>query len=172
MLNDWFAEDGYRRCVGIMLLNAENKIFVGKRIDDEDHAERRKSWQMPQGGVNDGEDVVIAAYRELYEETGINQRDVSIIYRTTVPLYYKVPTELAMEAWGGKYVGQKQLWFLLKLRDGFDIETINLQLHEPEFSTFNFFTVKDLIDNAVDFKKDAYKKIAEELYLPYMSKLV
>ena len=97
----------YRLGVGIMLLNTKNKVFVGKRIDFKSEA-----WQMPQGGINKGEKVENAAFRELYEETGIKK--AKIISKSTRFFKYKIPAPLKKELWNGKYICQKQKWFIKK----------------------------------------------------------
>src|SRR3546814_10033901 len=107
MPND--SELAYRPCVGIMLVNMEGKVFVGQRIDNAVEA-----WQMPQGGIDDGEDMKAAALRELNEETGILREHVEIIAKAREEHFYDLPPELIGKLWGGKYRGQRQYWFLAR----------------------------------------------------------
>src|SRR5690606_25964398 len=100
----------YRPCVGVMLVNREGKAFVGKRIDNREG----DWWQMPQGGVDDGEELEPAMLRELGEEIGVRRRHVEIVARLPADLYYDLPPELQGKLWGGKYRGQRQSWYLVR----------------------------------------------------------
>src|SRR6188508_2546072 len=100
----------YRPCVGVMLVNAEGKAFVGKRIDNKEG----DWWQMPQGGVDPGEELEPAALRELGEEVGVGEEHVEIIARLPQELFYDLPPELQGKLWKGKYKGQRQSWFLVR----------------------------------------------------------
>ncbi|MEJ2410033.1 MAG: RNA pyrophosphohydrolase, partial [Novosphingobium sp.] len=106
-MND-FATLPYRPCVGVMLVNHDGKVFVGKRIDTQEG----DWWQMPQGGVDKGEELKAAAHRELWEETGVQEQHVTILARTKEELLYDLPDELLGKLWKGKYRGQRQHWFL------------------------------------------------------------
>ena len=140
--------------VGIALLNREYKVFVGKRIDNP-----RNSWQMPQGGVNQNENFLEAAKRELEEETGIKK--VELIKELDVWLSYDLPKNLLGKLWKGKYRGQKQKWFIMKFVG--KNEEINIKTKKPEFFDWKWIEPTDLTKVAVDFKVDIYKKLVEEL---------
>ena len=140
--------------VGIALLNHENKIFVGKRIDNP-----ANSWQMPQGGVDGNEDFLQAAKRELEEETSI--RSVTVIKELSEWLTYDLPKNLLGKLWKGKYRGQKQKWFIMKFLGKND--EINIRTKKPEFLDWKWIKPSDLPGVAVDFKVNIYKKVAKEL---------
>jgi len=140
--------------VGIALLNHENKIFVGKRIDNP-----ANSWQMPQGGVDKNEDFLQAAKRELEEETSI--KTVKVIKKLNEWLTYDLPKNLLGKLWKGKYRGQKQKWFIMKFIGKND--EINIRTKKAEFSDWKWIKPSDLPAVAVDFKVNIYKKIAKEL---------
>jgi len=140
--------------VGIVLLNNENKIFVGKRIDNP-----TKFWQMPQGGVDKNEDLLRAARRELKEETSI--KSVKLIKELDEWLEYNLPKNLLGKIWKGKYKGQKQKWFIMKFL-GEDKE-INIKTKNPEFFQWKWIDIDKITDFVVDFKLDVYKKIKEKV---------
>ena len=140
--------------VGIVLLNKENKIFVGKRIDNPVN-----SWQMPQGGIDENEDLFHAAKRELEEETSV--RSVKLIKELDEWLTYDLPENLLGKIWGGKYRGQKQKWFIMKFMG--KNEEINIKTKDPEFLDWKWIKSLDLPNVAVKFKVDTYKKLSEEL---------
>ena len=140
--------------VGIVLLNNENNIFVGKRIDNP-----QNSWQMPQGGVDQNEDFLQAARRELEEETGI--KSVKLIKALDGWLNYDLPQNLLGKLWNGKYRGQKQKWFVMKFLGKHD--EINIRTNNPEFFDWKWIKPSELPEIAVNFKVDIYKKIKEEL---------
>ena len=143
-----------RRGVGVVLLNSKNKVFVAKRIDNP-----KKFWQMPQGGVDEGEDFLIAAYRELKEETSIE--NVKLIKEIDEIITYELPPYLLGIIWKGKYKGQKQKWFVMRFL-GKESE-INLNTKNPEFLEWKWIKPSELTDVAVDFKFNIYKKIEKEL---------
>ena len=140
--------------VGIVLLNTENKIFVGKRIDNPVN-----SWQMPQGGIDENEDLFHAAKRELEEETSV--RSVKLIKELNEWLTYDLPENLLGNIWEGKYRGQKQKWFIMKFMG--KNEEINIKTKDPEFLDWKWIKPLDLPSVAVKFKVDIYKKLTEEL---------
>ena len=140
--------------VGIVLLNNKNKVFVGKRIDNPVN-----SWQMPQGGVNENENFLVAAKRELEEETSI--KSVELIRELDKWLTYDLPKNLLGKIWKGKYRGQKQKWFIMKFL-GKD-EEINIQTKHPEFMDWKWIDPLNLSKVAVNFKVEIYKKIQEEI---------
>ena len=145
-----------RNGVGIVVLNQANKVFVGKRIDNP-----KNFWQMPQGGIDPGENYLSAALRELEEETGI--KNVKLIKEIDELLTYELPPKLLGIIWKGKYRGQKQKWFIMKF-NGND-EEINLRTHKPEFMDWKWIDISDITKVAVDFKLDVYKKIQKHLNL-------
>ena len=140
--------------VGIILLNHENKVFVGKRIDNP-----KNFWQMPQGGVNQNENFLQAAKRELEEETGI--KSVELVKELNEWLEYDLPENLLGKVLEGKYRGQKQKWFIMKFV-GKDNE-INVKTKNPEFLDWKWIELSKLPSIAVSFKIDLYKKLKEEL---------
>ena len=143
-----------RSGVGIVLLNSENKVFVAKRIDNP-----KKFWQMPQGGVDEGEDFLIAAYRELKEETSIE--NVKLIKEIDEIITYELPPYLLGLIWKGKYKGQKQKWFVMRFL-GKENE-INLNTKKPEFLEWKWINLDEITDVVVKFKLEVYKKIKEQV---------
>ena len=148
----------YRRGVGVMLLNRDGKVFVGARIDNTDEA-----WQMPQGGIDEGEDPYKAALRELYEETNI--KSVEKLGEIPEWLAYDVPRDIVGRAWGGKYRGQKQKWYALRFLG--DDREINITLpagghHPPEFIDWRWVAMRELPDLVVPFKRDIYERVVKE----------
>jgi len=145
----------YRPCVGIMLVNMDGNVFVGQRIDNKVEA-----WQMPQGGIDKGEDPKKAAFRELGEETGIDKSLVKIIAQSKEEHYYDLPPELAGQIWGGKYRGQRQIWYLARFL-GTDAD-VNIETEEPEFRAWKWTEPKTLPNLIVPFKKKLYRDILKE----------
>ncbi|WP_067682412.1 RNA pyrophosphohydrolase [Tsuneonella dongtanensis] len=140
-----------------MLVNAEGKAFVGKRIDNREG----DWWQMPQGGVDDGEDLAEAVLRELAEETGVAAHLVSIIGRIEEAMRYDLPEELVGKLWGGKYRGQEQIWFLARF-SGTEAD-IDLEAHDPpEFCEYRWVDPEQLPELIVPFKKRVYRTVVEE----------
>ena len=147
----------YRPCVGIMLVNSGGQAFVGKRIDTKEG----DWWQMPQGGVDDGEDLRDAALRELWEETGVVGDLVTLISQTREELLYDLPEELLGKLWKGRYRGQRQHWFLGRF-EGADSD-IRLDAHKPaEFCEWKWTDPALLPDLIVPFKKRVYRSVLEE----------
>ncbi|MCI4589147.1 RNA pyrophosphohydrolase [Sphingobium sp. BYY-5] len=153
MPND--QELGYRPCVGMMLVNMDGKVFVGQRIDNAVEA-----WQMPQGGIDDGEDPRTAAFRELLEETGISGEHVEIISATKEEHYYDLPPELIGKLWGGKYRGQRQIWFLARFL-GKDSD-VDIRTKHPEFREWRWAEPETLPELIVPFKRKLYRDILQE----------
>ena len=146
----------YRPCVGTMLVNAEGRVFVGRRIDTKEG----DWWQMPQGGVDPGEDLDAAMLRELGEETGVTADKASIISRMEEPLRYDLPEELIGKLWGGKYRGQEQTWYLVRFT-GTDAD-IDLEAHDPpEFCDWKWVDPEQLPELIVPFKKRVYRAVLE-----------
>jgi putative (di)nucleoside polyphosphate hydrolase len=153
----------YRPCVGIMLLNAEGHAFIGRRADHEGEPEGTGTWwQMPQGGVDEGEDVEAAARRELAEETGV--RNARFIGATRDWLTYDLPAELIGIAWEGRYRGQKQLWFAARFEgEDSEIDIGPREGHEQEFDAWRWAKLKELPSLVVPFKRKVYMRVIEEL---------
>ena len=142
--------------VGIIVLNSKNEVFVGKRKDNPGN-----KWQMPQGGVNNGEDYLTAMKRELMEETSI--ANVKIIKEINKMYEYELPANLLGVIWKGKYRGQKQKWFITKFLGNTD--EINLNTEYPEFIEWKWIDTKMLPEVIVDFKKNLYLDLLEEIKL-------
>ena len=136
----------------MMVFNNKKKIFVGKRIDNQ------KAWQMPQGGIDDNENCETAARRELYEETGI--QSIRIIQKSKQEYTYDLPEHLLGKLWKGKYMGQKQNWFLIKFL-GPDSE-INLNQKYPEFNEWKWVDINELPRLIVPFKKKLYLSVIKD----------
>ena len=143
-----------RSGVGIVVLNKENKVFVAKRIDNP-----KNFWQMPQGGVDEGEDFLKAAYRELEEETSI--KSVELIKELDGTITYELPDRLLGLIWKGKYRGQKQKWFLMRFV-GSDSE-INIKTKHPEFLEWKWIELDKITDLVVDFKLHVYKEVKDKV---------
>ena len=143
-----------RSGVGIVVLNKENKVFVAKRIDNP-----KNFWQMPQGGVDEGEDFLKAAYRELEEETSI--KNVELIKELDGTITYELPDRLLGLIWKGKYRGQKQKWFLMRFI-GTDNE-INIKTKHPEFLEWKWVDLDKITDLVVDFKLHVYKEVKDKV---------
>jgi putative (di)nucleoside polyphosphate hydrolase len=140
--------------VGIVLLNKDNKVFVAKRIDNP-----KNFWQMPQGGVDDGEDFITAAYRELEEETSI--KNVKLIQEIDGTMSYELPNHLLGIIWKGKYKGQKQKWFLMRYL-GID-DDINIKTKKPEFFDWKWVDLDMITEVVVDFKLEVYKELKKKI---------
>lgn len=145
----------YRPCAGILLINEADHVFVGERLD------RPGAWQMPQGGIDAGETPEDAAVRELEEEIGVSARDVEILSRTEDWILYDLPDQLKGKMWGGKYAGQKQIWFKMKLLAGDD--AINIHTAHPEFGQWKWSSPADVLAEIVDFKRDVYRSVLSAL---------
>ena len=148
----------YRPCVGIMLLNKENKVFIAQRVDT-----KGTTWQMPQGGIDSTETPWQAALREMKEE--INTVNVRLIAETKEWITYDFPEKLHETLWGGRFFGQTQKWFLVEYL-GQDDE-INIHTRHPEFTEWRWVDATELPDLIVPFKRDLYIKLLEE-FKPYL----
>ena len=140
--------------VGIVVLNKKNEVFVAKRIDNP-----KNFWQMPQGGVDDGEDYLSAAFRELEEETSV--KNVKLIKEIEGTTSYELPDNLLGIIWKGKYKGQKQKWFLMRYI-GKD-EDININTKKPEFLEWKWIDISRITEVVVDFKLEVYKELQEKI---------
>lgn len=149
------SELPYRPAVGVMLLNAEKKVFVGQRLDNQLDA-----WQMPQGGTDRGESPEAAALRELEEETGIAPKLVEIVACASRELDYDLPEDLQGKVWGGKYRGQRQTWFLCRFLGSDD--DVHIDTPHPEFRAWKWAEPNELPAMIVPFKQDLYRAVLEE----------
>ncbi|HEX8480509.1 MAG TPA: RNA pyrophosphohydrolase [Allosphingosinicella sp.] len=142
----------YRPAVGVMLLNAEGKVWVGQRLDST-----LEAWQMPQGGLDKGEEAEEGALRELEEETGIGRDKVAIVARHGEELCYDLPEELVGKLWKGRWRGQRQTWFLARFL-GSDSD-VRIDTPEPEFRAWKWADPADLPAMIVPFKKKLYEDV-------------
>ena len=150
----------YRKNVGIVLINPEGLVFAGQRIDNPGDA-----WQMPQGGIDEGERPKEAALRELFEETGVRSDLVEKLGKTEDWLTYDLPVEMIGTIWGGKYRGQKQKWFLFRFL-GQDSD-VNIATEHPEFSVWQWMQANDLVNRIVPFKHTVYEQVFD-LFSPHL----
>ena len=148
-----YQDRPYRPCVGIMLINQQGDIFGGQRLDN-----RAEAWQMPQGGIDEGEDVETACFREMREEIGTNKADILRLHPDW--LNYDIPRPLADNLWSGAFRGQTQKWVALRFT-GEDTD-INIQTEDPEFISWQWLSPDELIQRAVPFKRDVYTNIMAE----------
>ncbi len=154
-MTDSIAHLPYRPCAGVMLLSRDGLVFVGQRLDSSVEA-----WQMPQGGIDRGEEPDQAAFRELEEETGIARRLVTVIARSKGEHLYDLPPELMGKIWGGKYRGQSQHWFLMRF-SGEDSD-VNIATEHQEFRAWQWARPADLESLIVPFKKKLYRDVIAE----------
>jgi putative (di)nucleoside polyphosphate hydrolase len=150
----------YRPCAGVMLLNREGRVFVGQRLDST-----LEAWQMPQGGIDPGEDALEAAFRELWEETGVARHHAELIAEAPEELQYDLPDDLIGKVWKGKWRGQRQRWFLLRFlgEDG----DIDIATAHPEFRAWRWAEPADLPELIVPFKRALYTRLLE-LFAPHL----
>ncbi len=146
------SEGKYRPCVGITLFNSEGKVFVGERLDSPG------AWQMPQGGIDAGEDIKLAAFRELAEETGVSNAEILEV--ASKKIRYEVPSPLVENLWKGNFVGQEQVWVAMRFTG--DDSEINLNAHEPaEFGRWQWVDLNETIDLIVPFKRQVYAQVVQ-----------
>jgi len=151
----------YRPCVGLMVLNASGRVFVGKRSDGPEHVDATHAWQMPQGGIDPGEDPWPAALRELHEETNI--RSVEKLGEIDDWLRYDIPREIVGQAWKGKYRGQTQKWFAVRFTgDEREIDIADPAGHEPEFTAWRWERMENLPALIIPFKRQVYERVVRE----------
>lgn len=162
MTPDEIAALPYRPCVGVVLANAQGKVFAGQRIDAKDLGTDATAWQMPQGGVDKGETPRDAALRELWEETGVSADLVEVEAEHPDWLTYDLPPELVAsgKVWKGKFKGQEQRWFLMRFK-GTD-DQVDIATEHPEFSTWTWIDPDEMIARIVPFKRDIYRAVLDE----------
>jgi putative (di)nucleoside polyphosphate hydrolase len=147
----------YRPCIGIIIINQKKELFIAKRISNI----MDPYWQFPQGGIDHGESAEKAMYRELEEETGINKKNIKILNISQKYFYYNVPIELIEKIWKGRYIGQKQKWFLVAFL-GQDSD-INIDQYKPEFSEWKWHNnISEIPNLVIDFKKELYQDLVKE----------
>lgn len=153
----------YRPCVGVMVINPQGLIWVGQRADMPGDAEGRGQWwQMPQGGIDEGEQPRVAAMREVWEETAM--RSLAILGESRDWLTYDLPPELIGVAWGGKYRGQRQKWYAMRFTGAeIEIDIGPRDGHSIEFRAWRWSTLDDLVASIVPFKRDVYEQVVAEL---------
>ena len=154
-MTDPYAHLPYRPCAGVMLVNADNLVFVGQRLDSSSEA-----WQMPQGGIDRGETPRDAALRELGEEAGIAPSLADVIAASATEHQFDLPPQLMGRMWGGRFRGQRQHWFLARFL-GSDAD-INIATAHPEFCAWRWTALATLPDLIVPFKRDLYRALVEE----------
>ena len=142
----------YRPNVGLMILNPAGRVFAGQRLDNPEPA-----WQMPQGGIDEGETPLEAAYRELVEETGIPQAAVDLVAEAPEWITYDLPADLVPRIWKGRYRGQKQRWFLMRFTG--DEGLIGIATEHPEFREWAWIEPRHLVDLIVPFKRETYAAV-------------
>ncbi len=164
-------ELGYRPCVGLMVINSKGQVWIGRRAGKANDAVRGDVsevppmwWQMPQGGIDEGENALEAAYRELFEETGIRSADVSVLGESADWHTYDLPPELVGKVWKGRYRGQKQKWFAFRF-SGQDAD-VNITPDDPEmieFDQWRWADVEELLELIIPFKRGVYEAVLAEL---------
>ncbi len=150
----------YRPCAGVTVFNRAGLVFVGRRSGGPEHTDATHVWQMPQGGIDEGEDPYAGALRELYEETNI--RSVEKLGEIAEWIAYDIPRDIAGEAWGGKYRGQKQKWFALRFTgpdSEIDVRSPGGGKHKAEFIDWRWVELKALPELVVPFKRETYERV-------------
>jgi putative (di)nucleoside polyphosphate hydrolase len=151
----------YRPCVGLTVFNRDDRVFIGRRRDGPEHVDETHVWQMPQGGIDSGEDAWPAALRELYEETNI--RSVEKLGEIDELLCYDIPREIVGQAWQGRYRGQCQKWYALRfVGDDSEIDIVAPGGHKPEFIDWRWEKLQNLPDLVVPFKRQIYQRVVQE----------
>jgi putative (di)nucleoside polyphosphate hydrolase len=153
----------YRPCAGMMVINRDGLVFIGRRSSGPEHIDETHVWQMPQGGIDEGEDPYAGALRELYEETNI--KSVEKLGEIRDWLHYDIPREIVGAAWHGKYRGQKQKWYALRFNgedDEIDIKTPAGGAHKPEFIAWRWEEIERLPNLVVPFKRKTYEQVVAE----------
>jgi putative (di)nucleoside polyphosphate hydrolase len=159
-INKKMVDDLYRKSVGIVILNQKKKIFIGKRLKGQDI---HQYWQMPQGGIDAGEDEETAMKRELFEETGI--KTINIFQKSEKYNYYNFPHEIRKNLWKGRYIGQKQRWFLVEFTGNESEININVCGDNAEFSQWKWENAENVITEIVAFKKEIYQEVLSNFNL-------
>jgi putative (di)nucleoside polyphosphate hydrolase len=152
----------YRPCAGVMLVNREGRVFVGQRLDST-----LEAWQMPQGGIDPGEDPLEAAWRELWEETGVERSKAELVATAPDELTYDLPEDLIGKVWKGKWRGQRQRWFLFRFLG--EDHDVNIATAEPEFRAWRWAEPAELPDIIVPFKRDLYRELVHIFAAPLAS---
>ena len=161
MTNDPTALASYRPCVGVMILNREGRVWIGRRMDAAAEPEGPGAWwQMPQGGIDEDEDPAKAARREVEEETGI--RSVDILAESRVWYTYDLPEGLRPRAWGGRYRGQRQKWFAARFTGADEEISLIRPGHTQEFDAWRWARVDELVGLIVPFKRSVYEQVVRE----------
>jgi putative (di)nucleoside polyphosphate hydrolase len=158
-----FEDLPYRPCVGMTVINRDGLVFIGRRVDGPEHVDQIHVWQMPQGGLDPGEDTLGCALRELYEETNI--RSVEPLAAIDDWLTYDIPPDIVGRAWQGRYRGQTQKWFALRFTgpDGeIDVAQPGGGGHKPEFVEWRWEPMKNLPDLVVPFKRKIYERVVAD----------
>jgi putative (di)nucleoside polyphosphate hydrolase len=158
-----FEDLPYRPCVGLAVINAAGRVFIGRRSSGPEHIDETHVWQMPQGGIDRGEDPWPAALRELYEETSI--RSIEKLGEIEDWLAYDIPRDIVGQAWGGKYRGQTQKWYALRFAGDdreIDILTPGGGAHEAEFIAWRWEHIERLPELVVPFKRATYERVVHE----------
>jgi putative (di)nucleoside polyphosphate hydrolase len=151
----------YRPCAGLCVINRKGLVFVGRRSDGVEHIDATHHWQMPQGGIDEGEKPYPAALRELYEETNI--RSIEKLGEIRGWVAYDIPKKIASQAWKGRYRGQKQKWYALRFtgKDK-EIDVLNpAGGHEPEFTEWRWERIENLPDLVIPFKRETYERVVK-----------
>lgn len=160
MTPEEIAKLPYRPCVGVMLMNKDGDVFVGQRLDRDSEA-----WQMPQGGVDEGENPRDAALRELWEETGVTGDLVEYVGETDGWLPYDLPHDLVPKIWKGRFRGQEQKWFLFRFVGSDD--QVKIDTEHPEFSAWRWQPVGQLVNKIVPFKREVYSRVVAAFELHF-----
>jgi putative (di)nucleoside polyphosphate hydrolase len=159
----------YRPCVGIMVLNSANRVWIGRRHDAPGEPEGPGAWwQMPQGGIDESEDPAKAALRELGEETGISS--VRMIAESASWYRYDLPPNLRPKAWGGRYCGQRQKWFVMRFEGSDDEVQLERPGHKPEFDAWRWADPSELVGLIVPFKRSVYEQVTREFATLFASR--